>query len=563
MKKIGAILEGAGVIDEIQLVRALSHHRKWRCRLGKSLIELGFVDEETIAKTVANQLGYRYIELAPGATPRELFETLPKKLAEEKLFFPVGYSNSPGDKSVVIAFSDPTDSALIDAVGKQIGTSVEPVVARDSSIDDAVRGWDRWQVSNPPSSHEATLLKAHEDSTPAFDKIEDAGDAEHKKPGEVKFKPPTTPEVRKPPPEVALQNAPPDILLGSDSPDAKASDSAPDILSVSDLHPIDEDKADSAPAFEVDHSDPWEHAMPERTGESKEAKSFVDDEKVPVAPAHEQLDAPEQDIPAVNDIEPVAPPPEILHGRDALSAESPDSAPDILSVSDLHPIDGKEADSAPAFEVDHSDPWEHAMPERTGESKEAKSFVDDEKVPVAPAHEQLDAPEQDIPAVNDIEPVAPPPDVIPTPEETFASSPARPDADGTEPDMEGLNTSAPPSPPSAGEEPDLHDDEPELLSPGAIQELPDESLPKPTPPNSQAEVPKPEKPSWPDEAPSQEPAPTLPAPPPARSEQASSEQKTDTESTTEDIRKEMKELREEVAQLKTLVETLLKKSGDT
>jgi len=463
MKKIGAILEGAGVIDEIQLVRALSHHRKWRCRLGKSLIELGFVDEETIAKTVANQLGYRYIELAPGATPRELFETLPKKLAEEKLFFPVGYSNSPGDKSVVIAFSDPTDSALIDAVGKQIGTSVEPVVARDSSIDDAVRGWDRWQVSNPPSSHEATLLKAHEDSTPAFDKIEDAGDAEHKKPGEVKFKPPTTPEVRKPPPEVALQNAPPDILLGSDSPDAKASDSAPDILSVSDLHPIDEDKADSAPAFEVDHSDPWEHAMPERTGESKEAKSFVDDEKVPVAPAHEQLDAPEQDIPAV----------------------------------------------------------------------------------------------------NDIEPVAPPPDVIPTPEETFASSPARPDADGTEPDMEGLNTSAPPSPPSAGEEPDLHDDEPELLSPGAIQELPDESLPKPTPPNSQAEVPKPEKPSWPDEAPSQEPAPTLPAPPPARSEQASSEQKTDTESTTEDIRKEMKELREEVAQLKTLVETLLKKSGDT
>ncbi len=72
MKKLGTILEEAGVIDEIQLVRALSHKRKWRCRLGKSLIELGFVTEDVIAKSVSQQLGIPYREFDPGQTPAEL-----------------------------------------------------------------------------------------------------------------------------------------------------------------------------------------------------------------------------------------------------------------------------------------------------------------------------------------------------------------------------------------------------------------------------------------------------------------------------------------------------------
>ena len=62
-KKIGALLEDKGYINEFQLVAALSHQRKWKTKLGQSLIELGYLEEEQLFEVLAEQLGMEFVKL--------------------------------------------------------------------------------------------------------------------------------------------------------------------------------------------------------------------------------------------------------------------------------------------------------------------------------------------------------------------------------------------------------------------------------------------------------------------------------------------------------------------
>jgi len=276
MKKLGTLLQEAGIIDEIQLVRALSHHRKWKCRLGQSLVELGFVSEENIARTIAGQLGLPYVDLDPSATPRELLEFLPEKLAEEKIFFPVGYSHSGANKAAIVAFSDPTDSALAKALADQLGMRIEPVVARDGAIESAVRNWGKYRSRNAPSSPEEQLSRAHRDFVPETgagerdideaEVVEVGGSAEKRKVlGRLRM-PATAPPAGEPAETPAPEQ---------------------ELLSVADLPPLDgEDPAGEE--MEVEHTAAWEQVMPDVTEQS--LPSNPEESVLPVIEPYEQID---------------------------------------------------------------------------------------------------------------------------------------------------------------------------------------------------------------------------------------------------------------------------------
>jgi len=45
-KKLGEILIDSGLIDKLQLEAALARQKTWGGKLGHSLVELGFIDEE-------------------------------------------------------------------------------------------------------------------------------------------------------------------------------------------------------------------------------------------------------------------------------------------------------------------------------------------------------------------------------------------------------------------------------------------------------------------------------------------------------------------------------------
>jgi len=506
MKKLGTLLQEANVIDEIQLIRALSHQRKWRCRLGHSLIELGYVTEEIIAKTVANQLGIQYIELNPGATPRELFSGIPKQLAGEKKFFPAGYSQKGADKKVVIAFCDPTDTTLIDAISGMVGAGIEMAVARESVIDTAVQDWDKWATTNPPSAPESHLSQSPDKMTSELDKIEEADVVEPEKmPTEKAPISSGTEPIEPLQVESESSSLASDVLLGGgaqafspDKPDAE-------ILSVKDLPPIDDDLAP-----EIVTSEPWEHIMPGGSHGVSEAPETGPEGFI--SPPHEQIES--------------------------------------------QPVEDADA----AVEIDHSSPWEHAMPDG-GKEPELQEMPQEESF-ITPAYEQLEstfeggADEEgvDIP-IDELAETGEPPVV-----ETFVKSTQRPNDAGNGLDIKSLENLIPSTTPPEGESLHLPPEEPEALPQEALTEIPGQAdkavnivqpaAPPPSSTEQAAEPPKSTEDIWQlrPQAREQLEGETKPAAP----EEAM---------TNAEITREIKQLREDVLQLSTMLEALVKKTG--
>ena len=48
--KIGDLLVQAGMIDQMQLRTALGHQKRWGGKIGKVVVDLGFIDEEVMLR---------------------------------------------------------------------------------------------------------------------------------------------------------------------------------------------------------------------------------------------------------------------------------------------------------------------------------------------------------------------------------------------------------------------------------------------------------------------------------------------------------------------------------
>lgn len=332
MKKLGTILEEAGVIDEIQLIRALSHQRKWRCRLGKSFVELGIVSEETIAKTVAQQLGIPYKEFDPKATPQELLELIPQDFAQTKMFFPLGYYSLPEGNAVEIAMSDPTDEETLIKLEKAVGIRIWRVVARDSEIERAVGDWEKLKSSCARSPNAEELIESVKikdetaSSKSEFKSVHDEREVEKE-----------WQEVSEPSVEEKIMDTlpppPPPVQMRKESfPDATESMSNEEILSVAGLPPIEEDI--SSPTLE------------EPEPPSLDARPLEEE-----ASPNTEME-PQETVP-------------VFQSSQMWEETMPSGAPQAEASSESVPLENAEGIS-PAPEgvqvIEHTQAWEHIMP---------------------------------------------------------------------------------------------------------------------------------------------------------------------------------------------------------
>ena len=137
-RKLGEILVGAGVVDELQLGTALGHQRQWGGRLGNILIDLHFIDDATLASTLAQQLGLRLVDLSSEKVDLEVVRLVPQSLAERHNAFPVHY-DPKSREALTVAFSDPTNLAAVDEIRFQTGKTLRIVVAPEGQIAQAIR----------------------------------------------------------------------------------------------------------------------------------------------------------------------------------------------------------------------------------------------------------------------------------------------------------------------------------------------------------------------------------------------------------------------------------------
>lgn len=133
-KKIGELLIEKGLIDEYQLSSAIGHQKQWGGRIATILINLGFVDENTVASVLEKQLGIKCIDLENLDIPPQIIKKITPDIAEKYLIMPIGIDQN----TLTIAMSDPTDLLAIDELSFMLGLIIKPVLAFESGIKKAI-----------------------------------------------------------------------------------------------------------------------------------------------------------------------------------------------------------------------------------------------------------------------------------------------------------------------------------------------------------------------------------------------------------------------------------------
>ncbi len=133
-KKLGEMLMEAGLIDDLQLSSALGQQRQWGGRLASTLINMGIVDEHSIATVLEKKLGHKCILLKNMKVSPRALKTVKPDIVTKYRILPL----DSDEKTLTIAMSDPDDLKTIDELSFALGLEIKAVFAIESSINDAI-----------------------------------------------------------------------------------------------------------------------------------------------------------------------------------------------------------------------------------------------------------------------------------------------------------------------------------------------------------------------------------------------------------------------------------------
>jgi hypothetical protein len=134
--QLGTLLVEKGLITEVQLREALAERNVHGGLLGETLVRLGFVFEDELARTLAEQAGVPFVNLEANPVDRYAVGTLPRSLGEALPALPVRFTPEGG---LVIAVADPTDETLVPRLQTAISCPIVLMVAAASSIRNSWR----------------------------------------------------------------------------------------------------------------------------------------------------------------------------------------------------------------------------------------------------------------------------------------------------------------------------------------------------------------------------------------------------------------------------------------
>jgi type IV pilus assembly protein PilB len=133
--KLGEILLKENLISPEQLKQALEHQKATGGRLGNSLVKLGFLGDEDVTAVLSRQYGVPSINLAYFEVDANVIKLIPMETAIKYLVLPLSRVGS----SLTLAMVDPTNVFAMDDIKFMTGFNVEPVVASETAIMEAIK----------------------------------------------------------------------------------------------------------------------------------------------------------------------------------------------------------------------------------------------------------------------------------------------------------------------------------------------------------------------------------------------------------------------------------------
>jgi type IV pilus assembly protein PilB len=128
---LGENLVQAGLLTGSDLQEALHQHSNKNCQLGETLLEMGFVDEDTLLLFLGQQLGVQSVRLRSGLVDPSVVRYIPRAKAEAfsaLALFCVG-------GRLTVAMAEPSNLRQLDELERVTKKPIRPVLAMRSAID--------------------------------------------------------------------------------------------------------------------------------------------------------------------------------------------------------------------------------------------------------------------------------------------------------------------------------------------------------------------------------------------------------------------------------------------
>ncbi|HEX6973996.1 MAG TPA: ATPase, T2SS/T4P/T4SS family, partial [Vicinamibacterales bacterium] len=132
--RIGELLLKEKRISPAQLQEALNYQKTNGGKLGFNLVKLGFVKDEEITALLSKQYGVPSINLTQFEVDPGIVKLIPSETAHKYQIVPLSRAGA----TLTIAMTDPTNVFAMDDIKFMTGYNVEPVVASETAVLEAI-----------------------------------------------------------------------------------------------------------------------------------------------------------------------------------------------------------------------------------------------------------------------------------------------------------------------------------------------------------------------------------------------------------------------------------------
>lgn len=132
--RIGDLLVEKNMITEMQLQHALQEQKLSGRKLGNTLVELGYVEENALLNLLSAQLNIPFVELKQFRFDRTLVQSLPETTARR---YRVILLREDFD-GLLLGMADPTDLFCLDEIHRILKKPLKPAVVRESELLDVL-----------------------------------------------------------------------------------------------------------------------------------------------------------------------------------------------------------------------------------------------------------------------------------------------------------------------------------------------------------------------------------------------------------------------------------------
>jgi type IV pilus assembly protein PilB len=170
--RLGELLLKEKRITPEQLQEVLNHQKTNGGKLGANLVKLGFIKDEEITALLSKQYGVPSINLHKFEIDLNVLKLIPAETAQKYQIVPLSRAGA----TLTIAMTDPTNVFAMDDIKFMTGYNVEPVVASEGAVNEAItRYYGLGGKATPPGTSALEVASKALEEMPT---LEGAGDVE-------------------------------------------------------------------------------------------------------------------------------------------------------------------------------------------------------------------------------------------------------------------------------------------------------------------------------------------------------------------------------------------------